>query len=249
MSRVAWVLVAGLLLAGCVTESTSQRQPAPRSVQLSAHLDLARGYLEQRDWNRAREPLQRALDIDPRSAEAHTLMAVLHQAQNEPELAEQSYRQALRYEPRYALALNNYGSFLYARGRYEDALQPLRQVVRDSAYRGRPQAYENLGLAELMVGNTDRAREAFERALSFNTVQPRSGLELAHLAYADGDLASARRYYDMYRQRAQQTPRSLCLGLRLARRSGDTDQQASIEIALRNLFPESAEAKRCLQEE
>lgn len=245
MMRMALV-IALLLGAGCVTETTGP-QPAPTGVQLQAQLDLARGYLEKRDWNRARDPLKRALEIDPRSAEANTLMGVLNQAQNEPELAERYYRQALRHDPHFAMALNNYGTFLYARGRYEDALGPLRTLVGDPAYRERPRAYENLGLTELKVGNKERARAAFERALSFDTVLPRSGLELAEMAYEEGDYSAATRYYDVFRKRAKQTPRSLCLGLDLARRSGDDNQRASYELALRNLYPNSDQAKRCLQ--
>jgi type IV pilus assembly protein PilF len=218
-------------------------------VQLQAHLDLARGYLEQRDWNRARDPLERALEIDSRSAEAYALMGVLYQGQNEPELAEQAYRRALRYEPDHAMALNNYGTFLYGQGRYEDALEPLRTLVRNPAYRGRAQAYENLGLTELQVGNREAARAAFERALSFNTVLPRSSLELAELAYEAGEYQQAARYYDMFRNRARQTVDSLCLGLRLARVAGDSDAMASYRIALQNLFPDSARAQRCLREE
>ncbi|NBC22637.1 MAG: type IV pilus biogenesis/stability protein PilW [Gammaproteobacteria bacterium] len=236
------------LLAGCVTESTNTREPAPKPKRLQAHLDLARGYLEQRDFNRALEPLNNALELDPRSAEANTLMAVFYQSQGEPDLAEEYYRQALRSEPRHAMALNNYGTFLYSQGRFEDALEPLRRLVQNPNYRERAVAYQNLGLTELKVGNTQRAREAFERALSFNTVLPRSGLELAALSYEAGDYREASRYYDMFRSRARQTPRSLCLGLRLARRTGDDDRRASYEIALKNLYPDSAEAKRCLQE-
>ena len=241
-------LLASLLSSGCVTTSSGGNKPAPKEVQLQAQLDLARGYLEQRSWNRAKDPLQRALQIDPRSAEAYALMGVMYQGQNEPELAEDAYRRALRHEPNHQLALNNYGSFLYARGRYEDALEPLRILVRDPSYRERARAYENLGLTELKVGNEDRAREAFERALSFNVVLPRSSLELARLAFDAGDYQNAAQYYEMFRTRARQTPGSLCLGLRLARLSGDTDQIASHEIALKNLFPNSAEARRCIEE-
>ncbi len=241
---LAWCL---LLLVGCVTEQSGGPERAPRGVQLQAQLDLARGYLEQRDWNRARDPLERALEIDPRSAEAHTLMGVLYQAQNEPALAEGAYRRALRYDPRHPQALNNYGTFLYAQGRFEDALGPLRTLVEDTTYRARAQAYENLGFTELKVGNQERARQAFERALSFNAVLPRSSLELAQLAYQDGDYVTSRRYYDMFRGRMRQTAASLCLGLRLARAAGDTNGGASYALALKNLYPDSAEATRCIE--
>ncbi|MFW6094627.1 MAG: type IV pilus biogenesis/stability protein PilW [Pseudomonadota bacterium] len=245
-----WALTAALLLlAGCVTERMGGSEPAPRSVQLQAQLDLARGYLDQRDWARAREPLKRALEIQPRSAEAHALMAVLHQNQSDPDLAEEHYRRALRYDRDFAMALNNYGSFLYAQGRYEEALRPLRRLVRDPDYRARAQAYENLGLTELKVGNRAEAERAFERALSFNAVLPRSSFELARLAFDDGRHAEARRYYEMFRGRMRQTPATLCLGLRLARQAGDSDRIASYRMALSNLHSDSPEAQRCIAED
>jgi type IV pilus assembly protein PilF len=249
MTRILWVLVGLVLLAGCVTTSSGGPAPAAREVQLKAHLDLARGYLEQRNWNRARDPIRRALEIDPRSAEAYALMGVMYQGQQEWELAEQAYRRALRNDPRHALALNNYASFLYAEGRFEDALEPLRTLVRDPAYRDRARAYESLGLTELKVGNAGRAKAAFERALSFNVVLPRSSLELAQIAFDEGNFQLAGEHYEMFRRTARQTPGSLCLGIRLARRAGDEDQAASYEIALRNLYPNAPEIRSCTRSE
>ncbi len=242
----ATVLTALLGLAGCVTTSTGGFQEAPKEVRLQAHLDLARGYLEHRNWSRAKVPIEQALAIEPHSAEAYTLMGVMYQGQKEPALAEKAYRRALRYDPDYAMALNNYGSFLYGQGRYQDALGPLRKLVRDPDYRERAHAYEVLGLTELRTGDREEARQAFEQALSFNTVLPRSCLELAQMAYDRNDYKTASQYYDMFRSRARQTPGSLCLGIRLARRSGDQDQLASYSLALKNLYPDSAEASRCL---
>lgn len=235
-----------LLMVGCVTESTGGRAPASKEVQLRAHLDLARGYLEQGDMVRSRDPLERALQIDPRSAEALTLMGVFYQSQNEFDLAERHYRRALQIDPRHALTLSNYGTFLHGQGRYEEALAPLRRLARDPDYRARAQAFENLALTELMVGNNDLARDAFERALSFDSQLPRSSLELAQLAFAAGDQAAANRHYDSFRARARQTPASLCLGIQLARAAGDDNGVASYEIALKNLHPDSAEATRCI---
>jgi type IV pilus assembly protein PilF len=244
-----WVSACALLLlAGCVTESTTSRAPASKEVQLQAHLDLARGYLEQGDAVRARDPLERALQIDPRSAEAQTLMGIFYQGQNEPALAERHFKRALQINANHAQTLNNYGTFLYGQGRYQEALVPLRRLTRDPEYRGRAQAFENLGLAELVVGNTREAKDAFERALTFNGQLPRSNLELAQLSFDLGDYEAANRFYDAFRSRARQTPSSLCLGIRIAHQAGDEDRRASYEIALRNLHPDSGEATRCASE-
>tara|TARA_Y100001934_G_scaffold144136_2_gene173109 strand:+ start:3752 stop:4510 length:759 start_codon:yes stop_codon:yes gene_type:complete len=242
----AMLVVLSLAGYGCVTESTGGLpEPAENAQRVQAHLDLARGYLENRDLLRARPPLNRALEIDPRSVEAHVLMAVLNQAEDDSELAEEHFASALRIEPSNAQALNNYGTFLYSQGRFEEAVDQLRQLVRDTDYRARSQAYENLGLAELRVGNQAAAKQAFGRSLLLNSRQYRSSLELADLAYAERAFEVAQEHYDNFRTGARPTPRSLCLGMKLAQIASDPDRLASHALALQNLFPDSREAKQC----
>ncbi len=243
---VLLMLVVGLL-HGCVTETTGGLPPpAPVEDRVQAQLDLARGYLEQRDLNRAQPALQKALEIDPRHVEAHVLNAVLFHAQNEFELAEFHYRTALRIEPDNAQALNNYGTFLYSRGRFEDAIVPLSNLVKDTGYRARSQAFENLGLAQLRTGATQAAEASFQRALELNFRQAGSTLELAEIAFDRGELQTAASRLLEYRTMARPSARSLCLGLKVATGLGDADQAASNELALNNLFP--AVADQCLTE-
>ncbi len=246
MRIFATLLVCLSVLTGCVTTSTGGLPPpADRATRLAAYLELARGYLEKRDFDRARAPLNRALEIDRRSVDAHVLKAWLSESENDVELAEKHYRIALRYDSNHAQALNNYASFLYGQQRFSEALPPLRKLVRNTEYHARSQAYENLGLAELKAGDPEFAKDAFSRALMLNFAQARSSLELADLAYADGEYEVAGEYYDGFRQRAAQTPRSLCLGMKLGQALGDSDQLASYALALHNLYPNSSEATRC----
>jgi type IV pilus assembly protein PilF len=65
---------------------------------------------------------------------------------------------------------------------------------------------------------------------------------LAHLRYDAGDLANARKYYDTYRSVVrQQSARGLWLGVRLARESGQLNEESSYALALKNLYPDSVE--------
>ncbi len=248
MSRVVPVsLLVLALLGGCVTESTGGLpDPAPEADRVQAQLDLARGYLEQGNIERARTSLNKALEIDSRSVEAHTLFGVLYAAESEWGVAERHFRSALEIDGRDAMALNNYGSFLYARARYEEAVRYLRILVQDTDYRARSQAYENLGLAELKIDDRDAARESFSRALQLSFSQPQSSMELAQLAYEDGDIASAVQYYDTFRAQAPQTARSLCLGMKISQEQGNPDQMASYALALNNLFPTAPETSQCI---
>lgn len=249
----AWAGWRSLLLialcavaSGCITtEEGGLPDPAPDRERVQAQLDLARGYLANRDWNRARGPLQKALEIDPRSSEAHVLQAVLYQAENEPALAERSLKRALSYEPANPIALNNYGTFLYERGRFAEAEVQLAKVAADTEYPRRAQSYENLGLVRRKLDDNQGALEALERAVELNSRQARAHLELADIRLQQGNLASAQTHFDYFRRLARQTARSLCLGMQLSAAAGDSDGIASYGLALANLFPDSAEARDC----
>ncbi|MFM7121074.1 MAG: type IV pilus biogenesis/stability protein PilW [Gammaproteobacteria bacterium] len=233
-----------LLLAGCAV-NTGGAQPASREARLEAQINLARGYLESADPTRARAPLDRALAIEPGSADALGLYAVYYLRENEPELAEQYYKRALRADPDHAPTLNNYAALLVAQARYREALTPLRRLVADTAYRGRQLAFVNMGLALRQLGDMEAARDAFERAAALDPAQPDAELALAELDLAAGRAESARRHYEVYRANARPTAASLCVGIRLSRALGDADELASQRLSLRRLFPDAPENTNC----
>ncbi len=243
--QVSMMLVVCLVLSGCITEmSGGLPGPASKERRVKAQLDLARGYLEQRNFARARPVLERALEIDAKSVEGHVLSAVVFHSMAEYALAEQHYVKALKFDPRNAQALNNYGSFLYARGRYEEALKPLIKLVDDTSYHARPQAFENLGLAYLKVDKIPEAKKAFDRSAELNSSQLRSNLELAQIAFDVDQFAQAKRYYERYNKFSRRpSARGLCLGVKLSTATEEADDLASYSLALNNLFPE--QAARC----
>ncbi len=247
--RHLWpALLIGLLsvLSGCITEVTGNSiEEAPESARVKAQIDLARGYLSENNFQRARRPLEKALEIDSRSVEAHVLKAIVHQQEEENELAEKHYKLALRFDPNNAQALNNYGGFLYSLGRVGDALIPLRKSVKDTAYSARAQAFVNLGLVESSLDNVDAARDAFERSIMLNDSQARPHLELADIYFVDGNVMQAADHYGQFRTVGRQTPRSLCLGIKIATALQLVDEQSSLRLALKNLYPGSDEAQNC----
>lgn len=238
--------VLACLLAGCVTESTGGLpKPAPRGERAEAQLAVARGYISAASWANAKRSLEKAMALDSGIAETYVLYAVVYEAEEEYELAETHYRRALRMTATDPQALYNYGTFLHRRGRYEDAIEQLAKVVRNTDYRARSQAYEALGLAQLAAGDREAARASFERALSLNNRLGPSELELAWMAFDRGDLPSAVARYDRFRAIAKPTARSLCLGMKIGVAVGNADQVASSALALKNLFPDARENQSC----
>ncbi len=247
-ARKARFLLPVLLavLGGCVTTMTGNgMEEASEDARVKAQIELARGYLAENSFQRARRPLEKALEIDDRSVEAHILKAIIHQREEEVELAEKHYKLALRYDPDNAQALNNYGGFLYSQGRVKDALVPLRKSVEDTSYSARPQAFVNLGLVEASLNNIDGAQKAFERSLMLNSRQSQPHLELADIYYNRGNLVRAAEHYGQFRSSARQSARSLCIGLRIANGLELADEQSSLRMALKNLYPGSEEARTC----
>ncbi len=139
-------------------------------------------------------------------------------------------------------ARNNYAAFLYSQERYKDAEEQLDDVVKDTLYTGRPNAFVNLGMCQLKLFDTQGAEESFVRALAMDRTNQIALLEVAQIRFDAQDYVTANQYYATYRTVArQQSARGLLLGIRLARIEGDRDSEASYALALSNRFPDSAE--------
>jgi len=238
-----------LVLAACVTttESVFTEEPSPEKT-LDRRLSLARQYIGDGNWDDAKRNLQLAVEIDPNSAEVHEAYALVYQSTGEYELAEQSYKRALRLKSDFSRARNNYAAFLFARERYGEAEWQLEVVIKDTLYNNRPQAFINLGLCRLKLFNTQGAEEAFVRSLSMDRTNTIALLEVAQLRFDADDIGSANRYYQGYRENVRrQSPRALWLGIRIAQKQGDLNAEGSYVLALSSLYPNSLEYQAYLR--
>jgi type IV pilus assembly protein PilF len=166
----------------------------------------------------------------------------LYQSTGEFELAEENFEKALRIDSDFSRARNNYAAFLFSQQRYDEAEEQLELVVKDTLYSGRPLAFVNLGLCRVQLFDTEGAEEAFVRALAMDRTNAIALLEMAQLRFDAGDLANTRQYYGTYRSVVrQQSPRGLWLGIRLARQTGNLNEESSYALALSNLYPNSPE--------
>ena len=109
-------------------------------------------------------------------------------------------------------------------------------------------AFVNLGLCRLQLEDDMDAEAAFTRALSMDRRNPVPLLEMSFLRLEAGDTNEAARYHGAFRTVSpQQSPRGLLLGLEIADQTGDRDALGSYELALRNLYPDSAEYRAWME--
>ena len=139
MLRVALVLVC-LLGAGCTVSGSRSATENQEVVARAVELGIA--YLRQGDTLRAKENIHKALDVDPRSPEAHASLALVFQQEQEWTLAESHFEKAIALDPKNSAARNNFGAFLFAQGRAEEAIAQLQVAVSDQFYVRRGQAFE-----------------------------------------------------------------------------------------------------------
>ena len=241
--RILVTLAVTVVLTACITTTDSVfTEKADTAKALERRVELARKYIGEGNWDDAKRNLKLAYEMDPNNAEVHEAFALVYQSTGEFELAEQSYKTAIRLDKNFSRARNNYATFLYSQQRYDEAASQLEYVVQDSLYKARPRAFVNLGLCRLQLFDSQGAEEAFRRALTMDRTNAIALLELAQLRFDAGDFRSAQSYYDTYRTVVrQQSARGLWLGIRIARENDDRDAEGSYALALANLYPKSVE--------
>ena len=232
-----------LLVSACVTTKgrvfTNEASP---DDALATRVQLARSYIGEQNWADAKRNLKLAAEIDPDAPEVHEVFALVYQSTGEYELAEKSFKSAIAGKKDFSRARNNYAAFLYQQQRFQEAKDQLELVVMDPLYESRSRAYLNLGLCRLRLEDNEGARDAFVRVLKMERTNTTAMLELAYIEYQAENWSTAQRYYDAYRGVARrQSARALLLGVRLSDKLNNADARASYALALRNLYPNSAE--------
>ncbi|MGQ9427084.1 type IV pilus biogenesis/stability protein PilW [Gilvimarinus sp. F26214L] len=234
------VLLFIFSLSGCVTTMEGSAQ-ADLDSALETYVQLGMGYLRAGNRDSARLNFNKALDIDSGSPGAHDGMALLYQLEAMDDLAEKHFRKAIRSDRNFSRARNNYGSFLYEKGRYEDAYEQFERAASNLSYNRRPIALVNQGRTALKLGEVERAESVFLHALALDPKRTSAMVELADIYFKQENYPEAKKYIDMYGQNTRHSPRTLWLGIRLERIFGNKDQEASYALALKNLHPYSQE--------
>jgi len=242
------VVLVALFAAGCVTVSDSRfAREEDREKAVENYVQLATAYIGQGNLDRARNHLDRALELAPDDAGALSAMALLHNSDGEHELAERNFRKALASDRDYTRGRVYYGAFLFGQGRFEEAREQFSSASKDTDYSDRASVFFNLGMTEERLDNTEAAVAAYRRAVEISRGDARSLLALSRTLVETGDYSAASRYYGRLAMLMQQNPRyrhspeSLYTGIRIARYMGERDRESSLALQLRNNFPDSVE--------
>lgn len=245
MGRVvaAFLLMA---LSACTVKEFPDERKGDAVAGARDRVAIASEYLQSGESDRAMLHLKKAIAMDPKSADAHNLMAILLEREGDAKGAEKHYRRAIALRDSYSQAHNNYGVFLFKRGEFKEAVKHFEKASGDLGYALRGSAFEGLGRSYMRLGEVEKAEGAFLRALRIDAALPMVNLDMADISFQKQNFQAARAYYQRFLKLTEKQPqsaRSLWLGIRIERRLGDRDALASYELALKRLYPDSAEYK------
>ncbi len=142
---------------------------------LKAHLVRARIYVAQNAHQLALEDLNRAVELNPRYAEAYRLRAALHLKLNRNAEALKDVKQALQYEPEDAELLTIQGEALRRQGKLQQAVEVLDRAIRLDAKLA--PAWISRGMAHLNQGKAQQALKDLDRAVELVAENPRAYLQ------------------------------------------------------------------------
>lgn len=216
-----------------VSESRGAKQSASARVRAR----MAQQHLAQGDLVAAEKLARQALDLDSASESAHTLLAVIHDRQDNREKAGDHYRRAAELAPGSGGTLNNYGTWLCGNGDPEGSLAWFDRALADRAYQTPAVALANAGACAQRAQLGDRA-EAYSRAAI--QVDPRNPVALGTLAeraFLDGDAFGARAFSERRLAAAPADAKALLLASQIEEKLGDTDAAARYVQRMRAEFP------------
>jgi type IV pilus assembly protein PilF len=235
------------LTSACFSnQSKSEVQPG---VASEINLRLGTDYMVKGNLEAAKEKIDRALEQNPRNANAHAMAGLLYDRLGDSSKADNYFQRALSLDGKNPEIMNNYAAFLCKSGRYDRGEKYALQAGGNPLYKTPERAYMNAGICQRQAGNLSRAEEHYRRALG---IRPKLGgalFEMAELELQQANYMPARAFLERYLEVSKTSPATLWLGVRIERGLGNTTGANSYAARLKNEYPTAVETRELLESE
>ncbi len=237
------------LLIGCAgspgNSGSVGQQPLTRAqTSAKVHTELAGAYYERSQLGVALGEVAVAVQADPDYAPAYNVRGLIYMALREDKNAENNFQHSLSLDKTNSDAHNNYGWFLCQRGKEKESIPHFMSALKNPLYETPERAYFNAGICAMKIGNNKDAEDFLQRALLVRPGLSQAFVELARLNFAKGDYVTAKRYFKGYSSKVDNlTAEELLLAVRIERKVGDRNSEASYATQLRKRYPDSSEVQ------
>jgi Tfp pilus assembly protein PilF len=196
--RLASLLIAGYLVMHMGMPTCEAQSSTPAGSRFIAEGIAA---LDRGDASVARDLFERAVKLEPRSVEAHTMLGVLFDRQGDLSNAERHFFMAASLAPQSSQARNNYGAVLLKLNRTKEAAAEFEASLRLNPKQ--PNALVNLAQISFESDTPESLRLADELFMRADALAPDTEIAraLTVIALRRSDREAAARHYRSYASR------------------------------------------------
>ncbi len=246
MKHAALLALPLLLLAGCVTTHSDQREVDMKEAA-KANVSLGMAYMQQGNLLLAKEKLERAQKQDPKSTDVNWAMGSLYERMDMPKEADRNFRKAVELSPGNSQIANTYAVFLCRQGEVDRALPIFDKVIADKLYQTPYAAAANAGMCLRGDKRTADARRYFERAVQMGPGFADASVGLGDLQISQGDTAGAMTTVDTFIRTGTKSADVLVVGVRAAVAQKDCPATSKYALLLRRDFPNAPQTSNLPQ--
>jgi type IV pilus assembly protein PilF len=240
--------LAGSILAGCISSDSGPPPAEPTEYAAEQNYQLGTQYFRNGSYELARSRLERAVEIDPKYAEAHSLLAMTLVRLDKIRLATESFNRAVRLEPNNYSVRNAYAVFLCQQRQFDDAREQFDRAIGAKENDNPEVMMTNAGVC--MVQNKDHAlaEQYFRDALKVRPSYGEALIQMASLMHVIADDLKARAVLQRYLAGNEATAAVLYLGVHIESALDDERAADGYQNRIFADFSDSPEAKRLLIE-
>ncbi|QCO67648.1 tetratricopeptide repeat protein [Luteimonas yindakuii] len=208
-----------------------------RRTEAATHVSRADRALVAGEFDAAAGHARDALRVDPKSADALTLLAVVAVRNGRTAEAGDYYRRAAEAAPDNGLMLNNYGAWLCGNARAAEAMGYFDRAIADPRYGRVADAMANAGACAEAAGQPGRVERDLRFALGLDPANTVALSAMADYQYRSGRFLEARAFSERRLAAAPATGAALLLASQIETRLGDMAAAGRYRQRLEREFP------------
>ncbi len=248
-TRANILILAAVLsiISGCISSTTQVRRYTVDDDAAEQNYQLGARYFRNGSYELARDRLLRAVELDPRMASAHSLLALTYVKLNNTRLARESFDRAIRFGPNDKDVRNAYGVFLCDQREYDDARKQFDRAiaVRDN---DNPEIMmTNAGVCMGQKPDVALAEQYFRQALERRSTYGEALIQMAALKHRTGDNFNASAFMQRYLAANEASAAVLYLAIQIETANGNDRAATDYLNQLLRDYPDSEEARQTLQ--
>ena len=242
------VLTAALsIICGCVSSTTQVRHYSAGDDAADQNYQLGARYFRNGSYELARDRLMRAIELDPKMASAHSMLALTYVQLGNTRLATESFDRAIRYGPNDKDVRNAYAVFLCGQRQFDEARKQFDRAIAIRENDNPEIMMTNAGVCMRKKPDLALAEQYFRDALERRSTYGEALIQMAALKHDTGDDFNAGAFVQRYLAANDASAAVLYLAIQIETANGNDRVATDYLNQLLRDYPDSDEARQTLQ--